>query len=419
MKWVLDPRTVTFVSNGGSSVVNQTVLKGSKITKPSDPVLRYHYFRGWFLDNGHFTEQWNFYEIPKENLTLYAKWEFEDGDHNLDTDGSPDNPYKVYNQATLEKVGTETGPGTWSLWAYYEQITNIYYDINESTTVSGEWEPIGRSDRSFTGTYEGNGYYIEGLRISAAPSTNQYRGLFGYIANEGVVRNLGLENAGIMISNDSVVSFIGSLAGKIDYNAEVYNCYVSESHIKCETDLNGLYIGGLVGSNDGSIKNCFVYEILVEGDQYVGGITGINEGGTIENCYATGAVIGNAYAGGISGQSQTSISGCIALNYEIVIMGNDSEIGRITSNSIGDINDNFAYKNMILGINKGTTYVTGSTTDINGGDIILSEIKNDTVWKKAGFSFGNTIERPWIWKGSSMPSLKGFSTTFEWQDYLE
>lgn len=63
--------TVTFNSNGGSSVSSQTIAAGSKITKPSDPVRSGHKFVGWTL-NGNL---YNFNTPVNSNITLVAKWE--------------------------------------------------------------------------------------------------------------------------------------------------------------------------------------------------------------------------------------------------------------------------------------------------------------------------------------------------------
>lgn len=64
--------TVTFDSNGGSEVINQTGIKyGGKATKPEDPIRQGYAFDGWYYQD----EKWSFigYSIT-ENITLVAKW---------------------------------------------------------------------------------------------------------------------------------------------------------------------------------------------------------------------------------------------------------------------------------------------------------------------------------------------------------
>ena len=65
--------TVSFVSNGGSSVASQIVANGGKASKPSDPSLSGYTFVGWYSDKK-LTKAYNFNTAVKSNITLYAKW---------------------------------------------------------------------------------------------------------------------------------------------------------------------------------------------------------------------------------------------------------------------------------------------------------------------------------------------------------
>jgi len=66
--------TVSFDSQGGSSVSSQTVIIGSKLTEPVKPVRSAHNFDGWFRQAAYTTE-WNFNtDTVSGNITLYAKW---------------------------------------------------------------------------------------------------------------------------------------------------------------------------------------------------------------------------------------------------------------------------------------------------------------------------------------------------------
>jgi len=70
----LQPKKITFHSNGGSEVPNQVVYKGEKVNKPSDPQKGAIGFLGWFTDNNYFLLEWDFDTIPENDLSLYAKW---------------------------------------------------------------------------------------------------------------------------------------------------------------------------------------------------------------------------------------------------------------------------------------------------------------------------------------------------------
>ncbi|MBR4790225.1 MAG: InlB B-repeat-containing protein [Treponema sp.] len=75
--------TVTFDSNGGSSVSSKTAATGTSIQKPADPVKpvsktkysRYdnYAFEGWYSDP-ELTKGYNFNSAVTDDTTLYAKW---------------------------------------------------------------------------------------------------------------------------------------------------------------------------------------------------------------------------------------------------------------------------------------------------------------------------------------------------------
>ncbi|KAK3582200.1 hypothetical protein CHS0354_023736 [Potamilus streckersoni] len=75
-KWAENPYTVTFNSNGGSTVPNATVNHGSRVTKPTDPTRVGYAFGGWYKEEAS-TNVFNFdTETITANITLYAKWLF-------------------------------------------------------------------------------------------------------------------------------------------------------------------------------------------------------------------------------------------------------------------------------------------------------------------------------------------------------
>ncbi|MCR5618100.1 MAG: InlB B-repeat-containing protein [Clostridiales bacterium] len=65
--------TVSFESNGGSSVTTQSITEGQKATKPSDPTKADSVFLGWYKDSS-LTTEFNFDTPITENTTLYAKY---------------------------------------------------------------------------------------------------------------------------------------------------------------------------------------------------------------------------------------------------------------------------------------------------------------------------------------------------------
>lgn len=66
--------TVTYETNGGSSITAATVDQGSKLTAPTAPTKSGYTFDAWYKDKDLKTK-WNFSsDTVTENITLYAKW---------------------------------------------------------------------------------------------------------------------------------------------------------------------------------------------------------------------------------------------------------------------------------------------------------------------------------------------------------
>ena len=124
---------------------------------------------------------------------------------------------------------------------------------------------------TFGGTFDGQGYTISGLTITGSGNV---RGLFRYLQSGGVVQNVSLE---VTIE---------------------------------PTDLQDS-LGGLVGNNRGSVRNCTVTG-SIQGETNIGGIIGVNESsGKISNSTFSGSVTGEHYVGGIAGQNLGSILQCV------------------------------------------------------------------------------------------------------------
>lgn len=72
-KWNINQYTISFVSNGGSTVDAITQDYGSEVLEPTKPTWNEKSFVGWFTDSS-LTNEYRFTTMPAENITLYAKW---------------------------------------------------------------------------------------------------------------------------------------------------------------------------------------------------------------------------------------------------------------------------------------------------------------------------------------------------------
>jgi uncharacterized repeat protein (TIGR02543 family) len=73
-RWTINQYTVTFDSNGGSSVDQQTINYGGKATQPINPTKIGYTFSGWYKEST-FTNLWDFnVDTVNSDTTLYAKF---------------------------------------------------------------------------------------------------------------------------------------------------------------------------------------------------------------------------------------------------------------------------------------------------------------------------------------------------------
>lgn len=164
-------------------------------------------------------------------------------------------------------------------------------DIDMSSKYSAEtgtsWTPIGNVSNRFSGNFDGDGHKISGLYINRIEDD---QGLFGYVREDGTVKNLGVE--GIVSGDCFVGGIVGRNYGKIE---------------KCSNacTVSGVYTGGIVGINNGTIENCYNTG-KISGDNTVGGVVGRNHKGTLKNCYNTGEVSGDYHVGGVVGNTDHS-----------------------------------------------------------------------------------------------------------------
>lgn len=127
---------------------------------------------------------------------------------------------------------------------------------------------------TFGGTFLGQGFTISGFRLTEEKTA---QGFFRYLQKTAVVEDLHL-NGMVQPAKD----------GNMD-------------------------IGGFVGINSGTVRNCS-FTGTVSGNEQIGGIAGRNKvSGVIENCSVSGAVYGDHYIGGIAGGNQGVIRQCTNL----------------------------------------------------------------------------------------------------------
>ena len=168
-------------------------------------------------------------------------------------------------------------------------------------TMTGiDWTPVGYYDNKnweyirYTGTFDGGGHTITGLTADL-PNQN-YVGLIGCLGSGGKVQNLTL--AEVEINGGTVGGVVGTNDGTVT------GCTVSGN----VSGRSG--VGGVVGTNDGTVTGCTISG-NVSVSCVVGGVAGYSDTyGTVTGCTVSGNVSGGDTVGGVAGDTYGTVTGC-------------------------------------------------------------------------------------------------------------
>lgn len=179
--------------------------------------------------------------------------------------GTAEDPYKIKTAQQLENVKM-------ALDAHFALTSDI--NLGSYLNVNGSgWDPLGKSNAPFTGTFDGQGHAINGLWIKR-PTTDNV-GLFGYIKDatiKGVRIKLGTN--GITGHN-----YVGGLAGfgaVLTSIPTISQCSVSGA-IVASGD-----VAGIIGKGDDcNVSECYTEGSAISSNNVVSGI-----GGNAIDCYS-------------------------------------------------------------------------------------------------------------------------------------
>ena len=240
-------------------------------------------------------------------------------------DGTAEAPFVIADAGQLEAFRDSANSG--------ETYAGKYFVLSSDIAVGGdEWTPV----TSFAGSFDGAGHAISGLTIgsSEAPSACANAGLFSSLAATAVVKNLGLTDVAIYVSNADL-TYAGGLAAKTANGtaaggAIVDNCYVTGTMIDSRTTASRIsYAGGLVAflGAYGSLTNCWTDVPVVAKaggtvSSYAGGLTAVTGNNiAVINCYTLGDVTSTcsninsgAAAGGLFGMQGGRSYNCYSLS---------------------------------------------------------------------------------------------------------
>lgn len=224
-------------------------------------------FTGEFNGNGHVLSNGRIYHVSDDYVGYFGY---------LDTGG------KIRNLEikSVDVIGKD----------YTGGLVGMNSGIVSSCYVTGEVSGDNR-----TGGLAGYNYgIIESCNAMCkrVSGDNNVGGLIGY--NDGIVQSSYFTVEGVLAGAWGGY-YVGGLVGRNSTDGIIMYCYSTGESTGTE------YVGGLVGSNSGSISFCYAMGPS-SGDKYVGGLAGYN-GDFLMDCYSTGWVNGENDVGGLVGKS--------------------------------------------------------------------------------------------------------------------
>lgn len=281
---------------------------------------------------------------------------------------------QLKNIQTYYKTETEEGRTT-GILGYNFALKN---DINASD-VSG-YEAIGtNSANGFTGTFDGRGNRIIGLKVENA---NGNAGIFDTIGTNGVVKDVNIYS-GTFTGSKNAGAVAGVNSGRIEGIVTFGNTVTSKGNA-----------GGIVGvnnsgnfsknettgsTNDGVLTNG-IYDVESTGSviagsssAIAGGLVGTNNGGLANSFSDSAVTVGINVTGGTS----AGLGGVVGVNTEKGNVQYVDSLGVTNGGATGSSNIGG-----IIGTNKGNMYSGYNESIVSGADNVGGIIGTNAEGKK-------------------------------------
>lgn len=210
--------------------------------------------------------------------------------------------------------------------------------VTDGIPDKSNWTVFG----SYTGTIDGAGHKVTGLRINDSNSTS-----VGFVGSTktGVIKNLHLVEPVVYSSNTT--GKVGAIVGNLQTNSQVATL-VSDCSVTGGSVTGMYYVGGIAGMvalnrnvNHCTVTGCSVAGVRKTGNMSIGGIVGYCNGRVLASLFLGGTVTGNVegstdrkvYVGGIVGETGSNI--------KLLACGNTGTVS--TGTSVGGIVGYFTF----------------------------------------------------------------------------
>jgi hypothetical protein len=320
--------------------------------------------------------------------------------------GTSSNPYQIATLDNLYWIYANTSE--WN--KHYIQTADINASATSTWNSSTGWMPIGNTTTKFTGTYNGQGFEISGLRINRTGS--DYQGLFGDVSN-AILINIKLTSANI-----AGRSFVGGIAGRalLTY---INRCEINSSTISGTTDFVGGWVGDHTYTTDSILIRNQTISLTISGRNVIGGVFGRTASAIFfENVNRNGNTTGTGtHAGGLIGHASYSaatyspqynacsntgtistsgsfVGGLVGLIAKGTIIG-CSNSGNITSTGAGYVGG-FVGQGLNLYINRCTNTATTIRGNLGASGSYIGSWVGDHTYSDSiylvGFTNASTVQ---------------------------
>ena len=308
-----------------------------------------------------------------------------------------------YVDATAEVQGQTTVLDEWTV-------------DNPADDSDTGWLPIATTATPFMSLFNGNNNNISNLQINRDTVDDSDIGLFAALSSEARLENVGLldvaiegrgyvgglvaQNEGIIVNSYAQGRVEGSqhsVGGLVAFNSSSATSVIINSYANVRLMSAGaLLSGGLVGNNDGKIRNSYAAG-NVGGACDVGGLVAENGSGSeIVNSYASGAVSRSGSCIGDSNRNRAGglvadNAGLIRNSYVrgLISAGGGTAGGLFAVGAAGTVE--FSYWDRTVNNAITADAMARTTADLRS---LPSEMGIYTNWSSADWDFGTAMQYP-------------------------
>ncbi|MCM1053173.1 MAG: InlB B-repeat-containing protein [Ruminococcus sp.] len=232
-KWVSNDtcttyRKVTYVYNNGSDNYTINVKNGEYLSIPNNPTLNCYDFVGWYT-NSSYSNRYNFNKPVTSDLTLYAKWLYNDActlRHNITfiyNNGTSARTVTVKDGEYLDVPSNPTRSGyDFAGWYSNNKRFNFSKRIYQDYVIEAEWDKAEEKYhtycRNVSDRYYSTSYVSANMNTWSYDWTIRFDKIFN--ARDVKITNIGYLNNLSMYNNSYNASVNGKGISKVNGNSK-------------------------------------------------------------------------------------------------------------------------------------------------------------------------------------------------------